>query len=164
MVLNMVRVTDALPILSAVVSYDMVRYTPEVLLDASSLPADIVDHSAFACECRVGYDTYFESLYIEGEQDNELFEYRPCDCAVILNVIHENVVSSHTSCLPADVGFAFGWLSALARYQPVDAEVGVQVLSSLVTSISHCRSAVSVPRGCSLSSRSVGLDGWPLDM
>ncbi|MBA2395606.1 MAG: hypothetical protein H0V70_22995 [Ktedonobacteraceae bacterium] len=156
MALDMVRVTDALPVLSAV-AWEDVPYTPELLLDASSLPVVLVNDAAFALGCENGYDGYFEC-------DKELSLLSSTD---VLTAVHGNVLGflapgGTSQPFPWYAGFSFGWLSAFAKYQPAEAEKGVQVLSSLVSTIQRCNYTQGV-YGCR-AGRMVGTDGWPLDM
>jgi hypothetical protein len=157
MVLDTFRVTDALPVVSSI-AWEEVPYAPELLLDASSLPIDIVNHAAFALGCENGYDGYFE-------YDEELSLLSSAD---VLNNIHGDVLSfldnrgGSSQPFAWYAGFSFGWLSALAKYQPLEANAGVQVLTSLVSTIHRYRytQVVYKPLPC----RAVGSDGFPLDM
>ncbi len=152
MALDLVRVTGAL----SVVAWEEVPYAPELLLNASSLPASIVAHADFAVGCADGYESYFGD------------ELRPLSTLDVLNSVHGDVLAylewygGASRPFSWYVGFSFGWLSALAKYQPAEADAGVQVLSSLSTSIDRYHYTLLVygrRARCTL-----GADGWPLDL
>ena len=87
--------------------------------------------------CQYGYDDYFEEM-INAEL---VFIHENYTSYKVYCFIVENV------CLPENkrylnppsfrAGFVFGWLSALSKYQPMMAKVGVQVLCSVEHDLEH---------------------------
>ena len=74
MALDMVRVTDALPVVSSL-AWEEVPYAPELLLNAR-FDASIMDHVDFRPACQCGFEGYFECLYQDDELGNEVFVHR----------------------------------------------------------------------------------------
>lgn len=153
------RATDALPVvslLSPVVSSSAVSsLTPadfqdvaynSVLLLPVLLASSITEHPCYADGCEGGFESYFESMYDNDECDNEVFVNHFYARAELCSFVAECVLPETNSRMralldsreswhhrfPRRVGFALGWLSALALTDRPLALVGVQVLLTLV--------------------------------
>ncbi len=103
-------------------------YSPALLLPLPNLSSAIVCDVDFAAACSHGYESYFEEMV----NDDFNFEHRTYTAFEVYAFIHENVFTSEEldsqfrTTFPWRVGFIFGWLSALSKYQSAAARVGMQ--------------------------------------
>jgi hypothetical protein len=145
MVLNMVRVTDALPIVSSI-AWEDVLYAPNLLLRVSSLDTSLVEHRDFTDGCQSGYEGYFEVLWDDDvSDDGSVFVWKAYPLSEVLTEIHIalldvfSVIFAPKKSFPWMVGYMVGWLSALSKYQPIEADFGMQVLASLSSGMTSHR-------------------------
>lgn len=115
-----------------------VAYTPALLLSVQ-LDAALTEHADFAQACEDGFDAYFEDLYVNAsdgelvcvERVYTLTKIYAEVCADVLSFLDRRFGTEIT--LASSVGFALGWLSALALAQPVEAHAGLVLLEVLAT-------------------------------
>ena len=131
-----------------------IPYSSSLLLSLPDLSSALVCDVEFVHACQYGYDDYFEEMIelltpvdentVVDENTYEfLFTYKAHTSAEVYAFILDNVrpeatpLANDATSLPWRVGFLFGWLSALSKYQPMMAKVGVQVLCSLARDLEH---------------------------
>ena len=132
------RTTFLTPVVPVVADLPMHEqsYTPALLLPLPDLSSAIVCDVDFATACSYGFDDYFESMIQLIPAENEygvdiLFTYKPTTHKNVQALLAVELAANDTT-LPFRVGFVFGWLSALSKYQPRLARVGVQLLCASV--------------------------------
>ncbi len=119
-----------------------VPYSPALLLPLPDLATVIVCDHDFVTACEYGYEGYFEDMCEWNSTHDDLifvhtsFASSEVYALVVENLHQEiNIPASDRTTLPWRVGFIFGWLSALAKYQPAQAKHGLAVLVGLVREI-----------------------------
>jgi hypothetical protein len=113
-----------------------VVYTPALLLSVQ-LDAVLTEQADFAQACERGFNSYFEELYVDGQDGQFLCVDRVYSLAEVYHVVQESVMSFldmrfGVTSLSWCAGFALGWLSALALAQPVEAHAALVVLQQAV--------------------------------
>ena len=113
---------------------DEMPYSPSFLLPLSTLPSSVVCDHEFVAACEYGYDDYFDSMFTEAFVFvHETYTSAEVHAFIVENACQEKVfLPSDVTTLSWRVGFVFGWLSALSKYQPTLANIGIQVLCSLL--------------------------------
>lgn len=171
MVLDTIRVTDALPVVSSI-AWEEVSYASELLLNAC-FDASIMDHGDFRPACQCGFEGYFGCLYQDDESGNEVFVHR----LYTWHEVQSEIVAIVARCYDAwelaieqlhgvlslarRAGYTLGWLSALALVDPALAVQGVDLLVLLVSACQLEESQYAARRSVG---RVTGANAFPLDM
>ncbi len=111
-------------------------YSPSLLLPLPALSSAIVCDLDFVHACQFGYDGYFDDMVefpAEGgtASDEFVFTHKQYTYDEVRTFVIEDFTPYDLS-LSWRVGFIFGWLSALSKYQPDFAASGLSFLLSLV--------------------------------
>ena len=111
-------------------------YSLSLLLPLPDLSSTLVCHIDFVEACEFGYDDYFDSLseLISGDAVENFvfrFTYQSMTLDEVRTFLMENTVPDNTT-LSWRIGFCFGWLSALSKYQPRIAKHGIRALVGLI--------------------------------
>lgn len=160
--LNHVRHTDQLPALSpglsAVADTPIRRLTPADFSDTPyhptlllSLQVDqaITSHKEYQNACKWGYDFYFEGMYEEDEQGNDVFAEHIYTEPEVATLVMREMQGDFPLAVPLAirVGVVLGMLSALALTDLPLAQLGRQMLLHLVQFELMCSSSpVQGPR------------------
>ena len=145
--LNYIRHTDQLavvvPVISAGGNTPVRQVTPadvcqlpytSALLLPLQLDRTITSHPDYQEACQWGYDFYFEEMYQENDQGEEVFVehfYTPRDVMELIAKETEDT-KPWAAAFPIRVGVVLGILSALALTNLPLAHVGMQVLMHFV--------------------------------
>jgi len=116
-----------------------VPYSSALLLPLPDLAPAIVCNHDFVTACEYGHENYFEDMYEwNSTHDDLIYVHKSFTSFEVFAVVQENLRQEmplpdlEQTTLPWRVGFVFGWLSALAHYQPVQAQHGLCLLVGLV--------------------------------
>ena len=125
--------TSVVPVAAGLPIHEL-PYTSALLLPLPALSSAIVCNQEFVESCEVGYGAYFE-LLDEWVGGSLTFVYKPYILSQVYTLMRDEFSSSPVPCTTScsfRAGFVFGWLSALANYQPAHADRGLSLLVALV--------------------------------
>ena len=144
-------------------------YSPALLLD-SKFDATLTDDLAFRGACEFGFLNYFDQMYQDDEQGEEVFVERRYEWAEVVEIVVDEVLWEPSAGLVLScaerAGTLLGWLSALALTERAMARRALTVAETLLLSgqVPQQEGNQEPVRSAShLCSRSVDTAGWPLD-